>query len=179
MFLLHVSHRILNLPMSVLHFRSFKQPDALSQPTCSNSLMADQRHSSECQEHQTDRNISKTLSPTCIIPLLPPPKSQHPGSAAPDFQRPRARCDGDKSDHFWKIHLCVSLRVNTKGPQHSKNTSVNILQLLKAIPGRHPFFICLSTYFERSLQGICFGCENHINIWVHVFVWTITLLCIR
>lgn len=179
MFLLHVSHRILNLPMSVLHFRSFKQPDALSQPTCSNSLMADQRHSSECQEHQTDRNISKALSPTCIISLLPPPKSQHPGSAPPDFQRPRARCDGDKSDHFWKIHLRVSLRVNTKGPQHSKNTSVNILQLLKAIPGRHPFFICLSTYFERSLQGICFGCENRINIWVHVFVWTITLLCIR
>lgn len=84
-----------------------------------------------------------------------------------------SRCDGTKSDHFWKIHLCVSLLINTKVPQHSKNTSVNILQLLKAIPDRHPFFICLSSYFERSLQEICFGCENRINIWVHVFVWAL------
>lgn len=67
--------------------------------------------------------------------------------------------------------ICVSACAST--PQHSKNTSVNILQLLKAIAGRHPFFICLSSYFERSLQEICFGCENRIHICVHVFVWTL------
>lgn len=55
---MQVSHRILNVLKSVLQFRSFKQPGALSQPTCSNSLMADQWHRSQCGEHQKDRNIS-------------------------------------------------------------------------------------------------------------------------
>lgn len=156
---------------------SFKQPGALSQPSCSNSLMADQRHRSECWEHQTDRNVSKLLSPACIMSFLfyfffSHLKSEQPGSGAPDVQAPCARCDRPNQIAAEKlIPECQPVR-NTKGPQHSKNTGVNILQLLKAIPGRHPYFIRFSSYFEISLWVICFGCEKGINIWVLVFIST-------
>lgn len=154
---MHASHRILNVLKSISQFRSFKQPGALSQAMCSSSLMADQRHRSQCREHQTDRNISKLLSPTCIMlfffsfsfssHLI----SEQPGSGTPDLQAPRAQCDRPNQIAAEKfISECQPAR-NTKGPQHSKNIGVNILQLLKAIPGRHPFFIRFSSYFEISL----------------------------
>lgn len=96
--------------------------------------------------------------------------SEQPGSGTPDLQAPRAQCDRPNQIAAEKfISECQPAR-NTKGPQHSKNIGVNILQLLKAIPGRHPFFIRFSSYFEISLWVICFGCEKDINIWVLVFI---------
>lgn len=167
-----VSHRILNVPKSVLQLRSFKQPGALSQPLCSNSLMADQWHHSQCWEHQTDRNISKLVSPACIMSffffIFLHLKSKQPGSGAPDVQALRARCDRPNQMAAEKfIHQCQPAH-NTKGPQRPKNTGVNILQLLKAIPGRHPYFIHFSSYFEISLWVICFGYKKSINIWVFI-----------
>lgn len=68
-----------------------------------------------------------------------------------------------KSDRGSKIHPPPTSS-SVSEPRHSENTTVNISELLKAIWGRHSYFIFMSSYLKISRRVICFWRENGINI---------------
>lgn len=130
----------------------------LPKPTCANNIIAHLRHSSlNCQEQQTD---TRQRFNTPFTHLHHAVFHFHPTIQVAMFLTYQGYpfTVTAKSDHCWKIHPQVSacaqqLQEATDGTH--RITTVNISELLKAIRGRHSYFICGSSYLKISLRLIC------------------------
>lgn len=93
--------------------------------------------------------------------------SNNPGTDVPHLSRLSIYCDGQIRSLLKKfIPKCQPACAQQARGTALQNTTVNISELLKAIQGRHSYFICMSSYLAISLRLICPWCKKGINIWI-------------